>query len=297
MQVYERKYRDARERLSTIDLNSLPEKRKRILVDLKLQSFSREFEWLLSQEEYGKALVALEQLRQQYEAVPRRLIDRRTRNHLQKMEYSLKKFVRYSEGTVLLDKVEEMWRWFVNAGCGSRDVIDCADQRNEVCEEDMDPFSRDIEDSGLKQGMVTSIGESSGIIESEGRRFSFQSTAWMGLRRFSDVDVGHVVLFRVDTNEGGGSAVTVFELMAEHDLRMLRFGKIVNLQSTFGFIEEEQFGNRLFFHRSFVKSGSGMVGLKLGGDVKFVLGRNERGICAKCMVITYVGIVFWKCWV
>ncbi len=69
----------------------------------------------------------------------------------------------------------------------------------------------------------------------------------------------------------------------EEELKPLEqklYGKIVNLQEKFGFIDCKQFSNNLFFHKNDLKNID-IETLMIDDRVEFSLGQNYDGICAR----------------
>ena len=74
----------------------------------------------------------------------------------------------------------------------------------------------------------------------------------------------------------------LFITRQEEELKPLEpklFGKISNLQDTYGFIECKQFSTNLFFHKKGLKNIE-FEKLMVGDTVEFILGENYDGICA-----------------
>ncbi len=67
--------------------------------------------------------------------------------------------------------------------------------------------------------------------------------------------------------------------ITRQELEPKLFGKISNLQDTYGFIECKQFSINLFFHKKELKNIE-FEKLMTGDSVEFILGENYDGICA-----------------
>lgn len=198
MLIISREFEQGRTVLRSIrNLELLPEKRKRIYCDLVLQSFSRECEWKINQQAYDGALDALKGLRVQYEALPKRWVDRKARENIGRLalrvrdlEFALLHSERAEEASALVD-------WFESGGF--------------VAKKSDFTVTRPSEEEGNPKfvGSVSKVMQNYGFIAYKNEDIFFHRGEWLGPGEFDEIKNGDAVSFSVGRNYIGPCAVRV----------------------------------------------------------------------------------------
>lgn len=264
--LYLYRFDEARHKLESIlNRNEMGERNQRKVWDLSLQVNRRQADYLLAQQDSVKALEALERLREVYESCPKELRDRKMMARLEDAASDIRKCSRFLEDEGLVNRAKDLAEW-----------LECEGYRTPAGEIEMTVGERH---KGTIQRVITE--KKFGFIRlADGRTLFFHRSNLAREAEWGFVMQGVEVDFCVGVNEEGACAdnIEFIELEGTKD-RIAGVVRKVLTCKNYGFLTVDD-GRDLFFHRSEVHRALRWEGLRPGTRVCFMVGKNNRGVCA-----------------
>lgn len=242
--MYQRRYSEAADRLSVVDIEKLGPRTRRVHLDLCLQNGFRRAELLITQQKFLQALESLEESRRTFERASAALIDSRTTRNIGHARRHIPPLRREFKGEAEEARLNDIDEWLSNPVPAKIAASGLIPQQSDMVQE---APQLDEEKSPPNRGRLSQLHTNYGFVDTGGAKFFFHRGSWRSRTDFNKMGEGTIVEFDIGVGEKGPCARSVRPIVTSGSSNEA-FGSIKMLFATYGFINLDD-GVSLFFHR------------------------------------------------